>query len=333
MSAINTQRAESVLLDIEHIVPTKHVPDLAEDVRAGLLAKRKILPPKYFYDEYGSQLFDQICDTPEYYPTRSEDALLAKHAENVIAVSRPDRILELGSGTSRKTRHLLDACEASQCRPTYAPFDVCREVLEDARHELVAEYDWLAVKALVGDYTAGLENLPRSDATSLIAFLGSTIGNFPGDEAIRFLREVRALMDADDRLLVGADRFKDPETLHAAYNDAAGLTAAFNLNLLEVINRELDANFDLAGFEHYAFFNPLESRIEMNLIATRDQTVDIPALDATVQFRDGDPILTEVSCKFTRASLQDLLSESGFAIQQHHEAAEQGFSLILARPV
>ena len=259
-------------------------PNLAEDVRTGLLSQNKILPPKYFYDEYGSQLFDQICDTPEYYLTRSEDALLGNHADKLIDASRPARILELGSGTSRKTRHLLTACEAQQCYATYAPFDVCKEVLEDAAQELVAEYDWLEVNALVGDYTAGLENLPNFDSSSLVAFLGSTIGNFPGDEAIRFLREVRSLMGSRDRLLLGADRFKDPDTLHAAYNDAAGLTAAFNLNVLQVINREMDANFDIAGFEHYAYFNPGESRMEMHLIATRDQTVDIPALDVSVNF-------------------------------------------------
>ncbi len=317
----------------EAVRPTRAVTTLSDDVTAGLFAAPRTLPPKYFYDERGSLLFDRICDAPEYYPTRTESALLERIAGDVIAAERPQCIVELGSGTSRKTRHLFDACSAAQCYPLYAPFDVCDEVLISSGEALQDEYPWLEVQPMVGDYTAGLGNLPRRAERNLVVFLGGTIGNFAPDEAHDFLSELRATMTPGDALLLGADRVKRPDLLHAAYNDGAGITARFNLNLLEVMNRELGADFDPAGFEHYAHFNPLESRIEMHLISMRDQHVTFGRLARGIDFDEGDHILTEISRKFTRSELEAMLERAGFGVVRHFEADETKFSLVLAHPV
>jgi L-histidine N-alpha-methyltransferase len=314
------------------IAPTRPVLTLSEDVAHGLFAPPRTLPPKYFYDERGSALFDQICDVPEYYPTRTESALLKEIAGDVIELERPSCILEFGSGTSRKTRHLLDACGDQDCYPVYAPFDVCDEVLIASGESLAREYDWLDVQPMSGDYTAGLGNLPHRPGRNLMLFLGGTIGNFTAAQSLDFLRELRATMGPGDSLLLGADRVKDPEVLHAAYNDDAGITAAFNLNLLRVLNREVGADFDLEGFAHYAHFNPLESRIEMHLISMRRQQVQLSEIRQVVQFHEGDNILTEISRKFTRVDLENMLTAAGFAIARHYESAGLKFSLVLAHP-
>ncbi|MGR8919146.1 MAG: L-histidine N(alpha)-methyltransferase [Gammaproteobacteria bacterium] len=323
----------SAAISCERMRPTRAVNSLVEDVTQGLLSEPRVMPPKYFYDERGSLLFDQICDVPEYYPTRTEAALLEACAQDVIASERPEGILELGSGTSRKTRYLFDACTRADCHPVYTPVDVCDEVLVASGEALASEYPWLDVRPLVGDYTAGLDELPRRAARNLVVFLGGTIGNFDADHALGFLREVRATMRPGDALLIGADRVKEPDVLHAAYNDGAGVTAAFNLNLLRVLNRELGADFDLDGFEHYAHFNPLESRIEMHLIAMRNQRVVIGELDEAIEFDEGDHILTEISRKFTRRELEAMLVDCGFEISKHYESEGLKFSLVLAHPV
>lgn len=312
--------------------PTKSIPTLIEDVAAGLFATVKQLPPKYFYDDRGSALFDQICDEPEYYPTRTEDALLERSARDIIASVAPARIIEFGSGMSRKIRHLFRACSELECYPTYIPFDVCDDVMIKSGEELTEKFDWLDVAPLSGDYTAGLGNLPVAGGQNLLMFLGGTIGNFTEDQGIAFLREMRVMMSATDQLLLGADRMKDPDVLHAAYNDGAGITAAFNLNLLEVLNRELKANFDCASFEHYAFYNPVENQIEMHLVCMRDQDVRFDALERSLIFKEGDAIRTEISRKFTRATLEDMLDQAGFKVRSHYESSAQPFSLVLAAP-
>ena len=314
------------------VPPARAVPDLLNDVRAGLLASPRELPPKYFYDERGSILFDRICDSREYYPMRTESALLERHAADIVAAMRPRAILELGSGTSRKTRHLLDACDRLGCHARYVPFDVCREIVVDSGRTLLEHYDWLDIAPLVGDYMAGLDHLPEQESPTLFVFLGGTIGNFTPEEAGRFLADVRALMRPADRLLIGADRIKDPALLHAAYNDAGGITADFNLNVLRVLNRDLGAEFDVEGFAHYACFNPGRSRIEMYLVAMQDQQVRVPALDCDLSFAEGDEILTEISRKFTRRSLEGLLADGGFSVDTHFQADDGWFSLVLARP-
>lgn len=305
---------------------------LAHDVLEGLLAHPRSLPPKYFYDARGSELFDQICDAPEYYPTRAEAALLRQIADEVVAAVRPSEILELGSGAARKTRILFDACERHGIAPRYVPFDVCAEMLAKSGRQLLDEYPWLKVTAVAGDYTCSLEHLPTGETPRLWAFLGGTIGNFAHDEAVTMLASVRAQLRPGDRLLIGADRVKAPEVLHAAYNDEAGVTAAFNLNLINVLNSGLDADICMADFHHYACFNPRASQIEMYLVANRDLSVPLAALDARLEMLEGEAILTEISRKFTRRTLEELLEAAGFVVEAHHELSDTKFSLVLAQP-
>jgi L-histidine N-alpha-methyltransferase len=312
--------------------PTKSVASLKDDVTSGLFSARKQLPAKYFYDDRGSELFDQICDEPEYYPTRTEDALLKQSADDIIANVNPSQIIEFGSGMSRKIRHLFDACSKYECYPTYVPFDVCDDVMIKSGEELAEKYSWLDVAPLSGDYTAGLGNLPVASGKNLLMFLGGTIGNFTEAQGIDFLCEVRELMSSDDQLLLGADRVKQPEILHAAYNDVAGITAEFNLNLLDVLNREMGADFDRSNFEHYAFYNPDENQIEMHLVCMCDQNVWFDGLQRSLSFKEGDGIRTEISRKFTRETLENLLLSAGFTVESHFEASAHPFSLVLARP-
>jgi L-histidine N-alpha-methyltransferase len=315
------------------VPPCSTARTLEDDVRHGILAPPRVLPPKYFYDERGSMLFDQICDSPEYYLTRAEDALLASCSREIIELTRPRRIIEFGSGSARKTRRLFDACSDISCHPVYTPFDVCWEVLSDAGRYLMDEYAWLEIDALVGDYVNGLGAVPRIPDRRLFVFLGSTIGNLSRHESIRFLREMRQSMKPRDCLLLGADRLKNPSLLHAAYNDAGGLTREFNLNVLHVLNRELQADFNPAAFTHYAFFNPNESRVEMHLIATCDQMVTIQSMGESICFLEGDDILTEISCKYTRPGLEELLESAGLRIVRHYEAGNGFYSLVVAKPV
>ncbi|MCK4742608.1 MAG: L-histidine N(alpha)-methyltransferase [Sulfuriflexus sp.] len=319
-------------LNCQKVLPTRSVPSLLDDVKQGLLQVPRRLPAKYFYDEHGSQLFDKICDTHEYYPTRTEDSLLENAAEDIIKHCQPAHLVELGSGTSRKTRRLFDACEKHDHQVKYWPFDVCEEMVKKASESLVDEYHWLDVNGLVGDYNAGLKHLPELPGRSLYVFLGGTIGNFAHDEGVAFLSELRQSMSADDMLLMGADRIKDEGILNSAYNDKEGITAAFNLNLLNVLNKEVEADFDSEKFKHHAFFNQDESQIEMHLIATEQQTVKLQALETEILFEEGDSILTEISRKFTQTSLSNMLKEAGFALTKHFSPENNYFSLVLASP-
>jgi len=312
------------------IKPARDVPDIVEDVRAGLLSAPRSLPPKYFYDERGSQLFEQICDTAEYYPTRTEEKLLSLHSKDIITQVKPTEIMELGSGNAQKTRRLFDACEQTEHICSYAPLDVCEPMLENVSEQLQSDYDWLDVNPLVGDYHAGLQHLPGTHGTRLYVFLGGTIGNFYPGQAQDFINEINATMTPGDYLLLGADRMKENHLLDAAYNDEQGITAEFNLNLLHVLNRELNADFNLEHFEHKAEFNSDHNRIEMHLLCTQDHSVQLQSLDEEISFQQGDSILTEVSHKFTSDGLEELLQESGLNICNHYEPDNQYFSLILA---
>lgn len=317
--------------DCISIEPGRRIPDLQEDVRLGLLSQPRSLPPKYFYDARGSELFDQICDTNEYYPTRTEDALLNRHSGEIIQQTKPDEIIELGSGTSQKTRHLFDACEdhAHVCR--YAPFDVCQSMLEESAAMIRSEYDWLNVHPLLGDYNGGLENLPVSQGSRLYVFLGGTIGNFDRRQAKDFISEIQSRMRTGDHLLLGVDRIKDTDILHAAYNDKQGITAEFNLNVLRVINRELRANFDPDFFRHKAIFNSNHNQIEMYLVSNCDQTVSIEQLNTSITLMKDEKILTEVSCKYDEEEFTAILRECDLEIINHFEPENNYFSLFLAR--
>ena len=312
------------------VIPTRTIPAMVDDVRASLLTQPRTLSPKYFYDEYGSELFDQICTTAEYYPTRTENHLLQHYAREIIEKTRPEQILELGSGYSVKTRRLFDACETVNHQCIYSPFDVCEEVLIDSAQKLTDEYDWLGLSPLLGDYHGGLGNLPTAAGNRLFVFLGSTIGNFEQVEALHFIEELNKIMQPNDHLLLGVDRVKESTVLNAAYNDAQGITAKFNLNILRVLNKKLDADFNLDGFEHSAVFNNHESRIEMRLIANSEQEVVINELDESIQFKKGEDILTEISQKYTYSGIENLLSAAGLSIIDHYEDAQSYFSLILA---
>jgi L-histidine N-alpha-methyltransferase len=313
----------------QEIPPARTPRTLEDDVREGLLTPPRSLQPKYFYDDLGSRLFDRICDTPEYYPTRTEAALLADSADAIMRQTAPDHIIELGSGASRKTRHLLDACAARGQYCRYWPFDVCEPMLRTAGEGLVTDYDWLEVRALVGDYMAGLAHLPQPEGRRLFVFLGGTLGNFDPQQAQAFLTELRRCMRDGDSLLVGVDRVKDTEVLNAAYNDSQGLTAAFNLNLLNVLNRELAADFDPGRFEHTAAFNEQDSQIEMYLISTERQAVELGALDETLSLEAGEEILTEISRKFTPEGLTDLFGAADLRVTDHLEPPNRYFSLLL----
>ncbi len=328
----SVQGSASSRFVVEQIASIDTSAELARDVLAGLSTRPKQLPPKYFYDEHGSWLYDKICQVPEYYPARTEEALLAEKSVEIIAATRPNTILELGSGTSRKTTHLLDACEALHCHAHYLPLDVCEEMLLDAGKRLVGSYDWLKVRALVGDYSEGFHNVPKDEGVRLYVFLGGTLGNLDEFESTQFLLRLRAMMGDNDYLLLGVDRVKDINVLNAAYNDSQGYTAAFNRNVLSVINRELGGHFNPDTFVHRAWFNEEKSRIEMHLHSTRAQRVRIDALDTEIPFDIDESIHTEISRKFTLPSLNELVARAGLAMVEHYEPANNYFSLALLSP-
>lgn len=311
--------------------PARRIPSLADDARDGLLSTPRTLPPKYFYDERGSVLFDRICQTPEYYPTRSEAVLLDQHAAEIIRRCRPGSILELGSGTSAKTRLLLQTWAEQSGGGRYWPFDVSEEMLLDAAASINHDFPQIAVTPLVGDYTGGLQGLPAMAEPNLTIFLGGTIGNFTHHEAVSFLSELADRMALEDHVLIGMDRHKDTGIIEAAYNDAEGLTALFNLNVLNVLNRELGADFDVEKFRHQAVYNVDGMRIEMYLIARQSMKVSLPALSTQFEMEEGERILTEISRKFDDKSAKALLVESGLELVQPFLSDNGYFSLVLAR--
>ena len=313
------------------VEPRLAVRTLAEDVLEGLFSTPRTLPPKYFYDSEGSRLFDRICDTEEYYLTRTESALLRRCADEIVRRVRPDHIIEFGSGLSRKSRFLLDACARRGLRCTYWPMDICRDVVEEAGRRLMDEYPWLRVRALVGDYGAGLGNVALAGGRRLGVFLGSTIGNFDDAEAVRFLSDVRSLLGVGGMLLLGADRVKRTAVLNAAYDDAAGLTARFNRNVLNVLNEELGADFVSDNFEHRAFFDEHRRHVEMHLVAGTSQRVYFGGLKRYLEMDAGDSIRTETSRKFTDDCISALFRESGFAVDKHYVSDDDYFSVVLGR--
>ena len=315
--------------------PSRPRQEPLEELRASLLAEPRSIPPKYFYDARGAELFDRICETPEYYPTRTEDDLLRHHAATVVDACRPAELLELGPGNARKTRHLLNACEAQGHHCDYVPLDVCETYLEQLGAELQNLYPWLGVNPLAGDYNAGLANLPKEmgeNPKRLVLFLGGTVGNLSDEHCRLLLNEIRALMPPGGHLLLGADRSKDPALLEAAYNDAQGLTAEFNLNVLRVLNSILDADFQLQHFEHRALYLSEKGRVEMHLVSKKAQRVQLKRLDTTLELRAGEFILTEISRKFSYRELEQVLHLSGLQVKNHYESLTPRYSLLLTTP-
>lgn len=305
--------------------------ELLDDVRDGFAARPRWLPPKYFYDADGSDLFEQITDLPEYYPTRAETEILEAHATELVAAVVPEQLVELGSGSSRKTVLLLEAMHDHGSGDAYVPFDVSEDAIRGAAEVLGRDHPWLDVHGYVGDFTTDLHRLPRS-GRRLVAFLGSTIGNLDPAGRGALLREIHATLDADEALLLGADLVKDTDVLVAAYDDAAGVTAAFNRNVLRVLARELDADVEIDAFAHEARWNDADERIEMWLVATRDTAIHVPELDLTASFPAGEGIRTELSCKFRREALSAELEAAGLAVDRWLTDDAGRFALVLARP-
>lgn len=303
---------------------------LVSDVRRGLGGSRKILPPVWFYDETGSRLFDDITRLPEYYLTRVEAQLLSQQAAQIASLSGADTLVELGSGTSEKTRLLLDAMAAAGRLRRVVLLDISEEVLREAADVIRRDYA-VAVHAVVGDFGRHVSRVPRA-GTQLWAFLGSTIGNLTPTARLELLAGVRGAMADGSRLLLGVDLVKDPARLVAAYDDARGVTAAFNRNLLEVLNRELGADFDASAFEHRAVWVAEEERMEMRLAARFPHTVRIADLDMTVAFASGEELTTEYSAKFRPDGLRGELSAAGLEVVQEWRDRAGDYQLTLAGP-
>jgi L-histidine Nalpha-methyltransferase len=305
---------------------------MARDVRRGLSAEPKELSPKYFYDERGSQLFEQITELPEYYPTRAESEILAARSEEILAAAgRPRTLVELGSGSAAKTRHLLDAMRDARCLQTYVPVDISEEITHETARVLVEEYPGLAVKGLVCDFERHLERIPEEDGSRLIAFLGGTVGNLYPDQRRDFLGRIAALLEPGDRLLLGTDLVKDPARLEAAYNDSAEITAEFNKNVLEVLNRELTADFDLDAFAHVARYDPERAWMDIRLRSLAEQTVRLGDLELEVEFGEGEEMRTEISAKFTRQALEGVYGEAGLEMSGWFTDPKGDYALSLAR--
>ncbi|RBY77589.1 L-histidine N(alpha)-methyltransferase [Geodermatophilus sp. TF02-6] len=314
-----------------HLAPGDAADALRADALAGLTATPKSLPPRWFYDERGSELFDEITRLPEYYPTRAERAVLTAHAGEIAAVSRADVLVELGSGTSEKTRLLLTALREAGTLRRFVPCDVDPSVLQAAGAAITAEYPGVEVEAVVGDFTRHLGELPRS-GRRLVAFLGSTIGNLEPPERAAFLAELAGTLQPGDSFLLGTDLVKDPARLLRAYDDAAGVTAEFNRNVLAVLDRELGADFDPAAFAHVAVWDAEREWIEMRLRSRVDQVVHVAALDLDVAFAAGEEMRTEVSAKFRRSGVEAELAAAGLAMTSWWTDPDGDFGVSLSVP-
>ena len=305
---------------------------MRRDVRSGLSGDPKELAPKYFYDERGSQLFEQITELDEYYPTRAERSILAERAAEIVAAAgEPETLVELGSGSASKTRHLLSAMLEAGCLETYVPVDISEEITHETADCLVEEYPGLAIRGLVCDFEADLERIPGGSGGRLVAFLGGTVGNlYPGPRR-EFLARLAGLMGADDRLLLGTDLVKRADRLEAAYDDASGVTAEFNKNVLRVLNRELGADFDLDAFEHVARYDAEEARMDIRLRSLAAQTIRLEGLDMSVDFAAGEEMRTEISSKFTYEQLARVYAEAGLTMSGWFTDRDCDYALSLAR--
>jgi dimethylhistidine N-methyltransferase len=315
-------------LIIHNLVKRDPRTGLAEDVRSGLTAHPKRFLPKYFYDELGSQLFDAICLLPEYYLTRAENEILERYADEIGASVRGQKtLMEMGSGSASKTRLVIEALLREQTELLFIPVDISQTALENSSRILLQSYPRLRIEAYAADYFAGLADLGRKQVGPTLAlFLGSNISNFDQDEALRFLRALRAVLKEGDALLLGADLKKDRAILEAAYNDALGVTAAFNLNVLARINRELGANFDLHKFRHKAFYNEAMGRIEIYIESLQAQKVFIKSINLEAEFSAGELIHTENSYKYDLSDIARLANTTGFTCERTWLDSSERFS-------
>jgi L-histidine N-alpha-methyltransferase len=308
----------------------RHAQILA-DVRDGLRRQQRELPPKYFYDERGSQLFEDITRLPEYYLTRAETEILTAQAQHVVAITGACTLIELGAGSATKTRILLSAMQHNANRVTYMPVDVSEEFLHQTSAALQREFPSVVVEPIVSDISVRLDVPASIDRPVMFAFLGSTIGNFDDPDAVALLRRVRARMTAGDWLLLGTDLRKDVHTIELAYNDCAGVTAEFNRNMLRVLNAELGADFDPDRFAHHAFYDEEFHRIEMHLVSVGDQSVHIPEI-GDLALRHGESIRTELSRKYDRAAVDTLAGEAGLVVRHWFTDAASQFAVSLLSP-
>ena len=305
------------------------VDTMADDVAQGLSAPSKWLSPKYFYDDRGSELFEAITELPEYYPTRTELGILTKHAPSLMQSVLPAELIELGSGASLKARTLIDAMHGVG-GTRYVPIDISEGAVRAAALDLCEDYPWLRIDGFVGDFFEDLHKIDRH-GTRLVSFLGSTIGNFQPDDRADFLDEVATMLEPDDRFLLGVDLVKPVEILVPAYSDAQGVTAEFNLNVLNVINRELGANFDLNLFEHVATWNQESSCVDMFLEAQQSMSVEVKTLDMTVEIAAHERIHTEQSCKFTQETVEEFLAAAGLTADEWLTDDREWFALAVVR--
>lgn len=306
---------------------------MAREVLEGLTADPKFLPSKYFYDARGSKLFEMICNLPEYYPTRTELSVLSTHAKDIVRGLGSSDLVELGSGANWKIRTLLDALEPSRrAHVRYVPVDVCSSALEESAAQLRTVYPEVRVNGVIADFTRDLHRV-RSNRSKLVLFLGSTIGNLDEHEAVSFLCEVAGMLNPGDRFLLGLDMIKPVSILEAAYNDSQDVTSEFNKNILHVLNRELHANFAPEDFDHVAFFNHEEERVEMHLRARRDLRVEIKALHTSITLRKGETIRTEICRKFTRDRAAHMIRGAGMQVSRWYTDPQGWFSLLEAELV
>lgn len=329
-------RSETSCFELVHAAPDAvRASTLADDFRRGMSERPRSIPPKHFYDAVGSQLFDEICELPEYYLTRAERRLLELHSAAIARRCSARELVEIGAGMARKTGLLLDAL-SSNGSPIYVPFDISQDAIEQAVPSLMEAIPSLHVRGVIGDFTQDMRvfarkrQAHRAREPRLFALLGSTIGNLDETEAPALLRTISEVMDDGDAFLLGTDLVKDARVLHDAYNDAAGVTARFNQNVLTVVNRELSADFDVPTWRHEARYEAERARIEMHLITSKPQTVNVAALGMRVDFEAGESILTEISRKFTRDTVEATLHAGGMNLDAWY--TDGAFALALAKP-
>lgn len=314
---------------LENILP---IINDGEDVIKGLTTTPKTLPPKYFYDAYGSELFEQICLLPEYYPTPTETAILQQASEEIAQITGVCELVELGSGSSKKTRLLLSAYENLGQPWQYVPIDVSSEILKESALTLQKEYPHLSILGLVGTYEQALLQLPPSSlAKRMIVFLGSSLGNFTEPECDRLFQEIRDILQVGDYFLLGIDLQKPKEILEKAYNDSQGVTAKFNLNMLSHLNQRYDGNFDINSFHHQAIYNQKENQIEMYLTATKKQKIQLRKLNLEIEIEAGESILTEISRKFDLSQMEEFLAQHRLQTIKYWTDEKKWFALILSQ--